>query len=198
MELLTDIVWYWKGVKKYWSSVWRGQHWFDGVDFSGCLRGWSPCNWVSIFFVWSHVMYIFNLLKSTYFCLAFVCRVIPKTLMPREVMLRCFGSISLEIKRKTKHICRGTHRIIYMFFPILAQYKCPCSNPLASKWISTILLLSQYLSFTLVLFCDSCAVPSEWNYSQTSHILFIYYPWIHLAIWGLPFWTILSFSPSSI
>ena len=113
------------------------------------------------------------------FCLAFVCRVIPKTLMPREVMLRCFGSISLEMikKKMTKHICKGTERELSACFPYLSTITIYALVPILwhpSEFPPYFCYPNIWASYTLVLFCDSCAVPSEWNYSQTSHILFIY------------------------
>lgn len=136
----------WKGVKKYWSGLWRRQHWFDGVGFAGCLWWRSPCNWVRIILVviyqcwwWCYVVGLYDmLLISTISCHDIVCRVIPKTLMPREVMLRCFGgtsSIMIANKKKmTKYLHRGTHRTRdrenYLHTLYLSTTICfSCSNP---------------------------------------------------------------------
>jgi len=164
--------------------------------------GWA-CSWFGLM-----MLYIFNLLKSTDFCPAFSCRVIPKTLMPREVMLRSFGSISLEIKKKmTKHICRGDTENYLHLFPISPQYICSCSNSLTHTLFQVnfhhifVIPISELHSCPLLWFmCGSQWEELELVYylSFMSHIviyLFIirvglsmnieYWIGIHLAIWGL-------------
>ena len=100
-----------EGIKKHWSGVWRGQHWPNGFDFSGCSWWWEACHWVSLFQTISTVVFSINknviknksrfrfritelsLILVTFVWLKYVlscyylCRVIPKTLMPREVCL---------------------------------------------------------------------------------------------------------------
>ena len=85
------------GREKHWLGVWRRQHWIDGSRFSSCLWGWTPrvrvptCS-LSLSLSLSLCLSLYVHILKTFFVFVFG-RVIPKTLMPREVCnwFACIG-----------------------------------------------------------------------------------------------------------
>ena len=99
------------GFKEHWFGLWRRQYRFDGFSFSSCSWWWSPCYWVHksflyTIFLFCHKIELSNRNQRVGLCLWLLlfllfyfhcnlyfvmllspCRVIPKTLMPREVCL---------------------------------------------------------------------------------------------------------------
>ena len=101
-----------EGLKEHWSGLWRWKHWSNGFGFTSCSWWWQARYWVwHPFSLLSHCFSISSLLflffppkmwgkrrirvNKSPLCLVIdtvchvivSCRVIPKTLMPREVCL---------------------------------------------------------------------------------------------------------------
>ena len=110
--------------------------------------GWE----MSIFFLVMMVLYMLDMLLICAILLSlYCCRVIPRTLMPREVILGC-----LDLKEMTKQVTIGKKIIKYNFL-FLPQYVLILlflfQFYVSSFWlISTLLLLSKYIDFPLSFF----------------------------------------------
>ena len=72
------------GGEEHWLGLWRRKHWLDGSNLTSCLWWWTPRVRVN------HLSFLLSLSVSFFLYLCWwifcSCRVIPKTLMPREVL----------------------------------------------------------------------------------------------------------------